>query len=90
MNWEETVNKQLDIIHNQQKIIDSLTEIVNKLTKPAEEKIVVAESQKAIGHMPWRDLKVNLERKYASKEREAVRIYEGSDERSDNGELSAE
>lgn len=88
MNWEEIVERQLDIIHNQQKIIDSLTEIINKSTKPVEEKIVVAESQKAIGHMPWRDLKVNLERKYASKKYETDGIHESSDERSDNGTVA--
>lgn len=98
----QIIEQQLEIIHRQQDTIDELTRMLNRTlvkldksevqeNRDIEEKIVVPESQRSIGRIPWEIRKVRLEEQHrASKVKETVQLHESSDEWSDNGLGSSE
>lgn len=98
----QIIEQQLEIIHRQQDTIDELTRLLRLALssrppaqedkdKEIEERIIVPESQRSIGRIPWEIRKVRLEEQHrASKIKETVQLHEGSDEWSDNGISSSE
>lgn len=86
-NYKDIIEKKNEIIKGQQDLIDEL----RGKNRDIEEKIVVPESQRSIGRIPWEIRKVRLEEQHrASKVKETVQLHESSDEWSDNGLGSSE